>query len=265
MGRTKNTPGVQKYYQTLQKIFQLQSEILTGVLPHSGERGENDEERFRDFLRRVVPKKFSVGTGFLVCSDPDIPASSQTDVVLYDEIHNSPLHQELSAYIFPVEIVYGVIEVKGLLQKKDLKKVCEDIQKVRELAQHRWYLEYTNEPKTSEVPEKRIVGKREFQIKAPPPRAFLFAYDKKGWRTIDDLANNLKEVMTETPAHIHGLAVLSKDWYISQEAHAEEGVNFDVFRGDALLKFVSNLIHDVASMRMNQMSIDRYLGENHGA
>lgn len=58
-------------------------------------------------------RRFSIGTGLIVCSEPTSPPSRQTDVVIYDEIENAPLHQELVAAVYPVEMVYGAIEVKG--------------------------------------------------------------------------------------------------------------------------------------------------------
>ena len=259
MPRKRETPGVAIYYKTLQQIFQSQSEILSAVLPHLGERGRNDEERFRDFLTRVIPKRFSVGTGFLVCSDQDIPPSSQTDVVLYDEICNAPIHRELSAFIYPIEIVYGTVEVKGLLQKKDLKKIMEDIQKIRQLARHRWYVRYRGEPKNPDKPNQRVLKTVEFQANTPPPRAFVFAYDKKGWRTIDALVKSLEEAAKERESHIHGLAVLRKDWYVTQEAYPEGDAKFHPYQGDALLRFVHDLLPSVASIPMHQMSTDRYL------
>jgi hypothetical protein len=95
------SPGVVAYFETLARQFQYQSEILSGVLPHFGERGANDEERLREFLRKTLPKRFSIGTGFIVCSEPSLPPSRQTDVVIYDEIENAPLHQELVASVYP--------------------------------------------------------------------------------------------------------------------------------------------------------------------
>ena len=85
MARTKATPGVKAYYEALQRVFELQSEVLTAALPHMGERGRNDEERFRDFLSKTLPRKFSIGTGFVVCSDPSVPQSNQNDIVVFDE------------------------------------------------------------------------------------------------------------------------------------------------------------------------------------
>ena len=263
MGRTKETPGVARYYKTLQRIFALQSEILTGVLPHAGERGRNDEERFRNFLIRVIPRKFSIGTGFVVCSDISVPASSQTDVVIYDEIHNSPLHRELSAFIYPIEIVYGVVEVKGLLQKKDIRKTIDDIRKIRKLSEHRWYIQYGSTPKSSNRLDQLVVAVNEFKV-STPPRTFVFAYEAKGWRKPEDLVKDLVEVTKKAPSHVHGLTVLNRDWYITQEAFAEGGPKFHIFIGDALLRFVNGLIHNISSVPMHQMSIDRYFKKSAG-
>lgn len=113
MARGRAVPRVGDYYQAIQEIFAKQAEILTAVLPHFGERGRNDEERIRDLLGRVLPRSLSLGTGFVVSSSPSVPPSAQTDIVIYDELWNSPLHRELSAYVYPIETVYAAIEVKG--------------------------------------------------------------------------------------------------------------------------------------------------------
>lgn len=256
--RGKKPPGIHAYYETLQSIFNLQSRILTGVLPHYGERGRNDEERFRDFLTKVLPRKFSVGTGFIVCSDPSVQPSSQTDVVIYDEIHNSPLHRELSAFVYPVEMVYGVVEVKGRLEKQDIKIILEDIQKLRTMEKHKWYVTYETKAKDPKKPKETVVDPVYYQVKLTP-RSFVFAYDQKGWKKLQDLVDSFKEALSENPnAHLHGIAVLSKNWFASQEAYSKP-VMIHGFSGDCLLRFVHALIHSIASMPMGQASIDRYL------
>src|SRR5262245_1435909 len=105
MARSTESPGSAAYYDTLQKVFKLQSEFLTGVLPHAGERGTNDEERCRSFLSNVLPRRYSIGSGFIVSSEPGLPVSRQQDVVIFDDFLNSPLHRELSACVFPIEMV----------------------------------------------------------------------------------------------------------------------------------------------------------------
>lgn len=235
----------------------MQSRILTEVLPHSGERGRNDEERFREFLGRILPKKYSVGSGFIVCSDVSVPVSSQTDVVLFDELENSPIHRELTSHIYPVEIVYGTVEVKGRLEKRDLTKICQDIARVRALGKHRYYVKYGAVPKSAAQPTKHIVGQLELRVEVPP-RAFVFAYEQKGWKSVGAMVDSLKEAAQANQAHVHGLAILGADWYVTQEAHAEIPYTFHSTTGDALLNFITGMLHSIGSVKMMQMSINRY-------
>jgi hypothetical protein len=251
------TPTIKSYYAALQEQFKLQSRVLTDVLPHAGERGRNDEERFREFLGRILPRKYSVGSGFVVCSDTSVPPSSQTDVVLFDEFHNSPLHRELTAHIYPVEIVYGTVEVKGRLEKRDLAKVVEDITKMRALGKHRYYMAYGSVQKPNAQPRTRVVGHAEVHTEVPP-RAFVFAYEQKGWSSLSEFVDSLREANRAASAHIHGMAVLDSDWYVSQEAFAEDPPKYIAAEGNALLNFMNGMIYSIGSVSMMQMSINRY-------
>jgi hypothetical protein len=189
-----------------------------------------------------------------------VPVSSQTDVVLFDEFHNSPLHRELTAHIYPVEIVYGTVEVKGRLEKRDLTKIVEDIAKVRALGEHRYYVAYSSVQKPDAQPGKHVVGQAELHTDVPP-RAFVFAYEQKGWSTLAAFMDSLREANREASAHIHGLAVLNSDWYIEQEAHADPP-KYHAAEGDALLHFVNGMLHSIGSVPMTQMSINRYYGKD---
>jgi len=251
------TPNVRTYCLALQDQFRLQSAVLTDVLPHSAERGRNNEERFREFLGRILPKRYSVGSGFIICSEPSVPVSGQTDVVLFDEFHNSPIHRELTSHVYPVEMVYGTVEVKGRLQRSDLKKICQDIAKVRALGKHRYYLRYGQVAKSAKQPEIQVVGKHELHS-GLPPRSFVFAYEQRSWKNISDFVQSLREVARDTPAHIHGFAILDSDWYVTQEAFAKDPPQYHASEGDALLKFVNEMLHSIGSIGMMQMSIDRY-------
>ena len=254
------TATVKTYYSALQEQFKLQSSVLTDVLPHSGERGRNDEERFREFLGRVLPRKYSVGSGFVVCSDAGVPPSSQTDVVLFDEFHNSPLHRELAAQIYPVEIVYGTVEVKGRLEKRELAKIIEDIGKMRALGRRRHYMKYQPVQKPGARRDAPVVGHTEV-VEQLPPRAFVFAYEQKGWSSLSDFVDSLREANTPVRAHIHGLAVLDSDWHVAQEAYADDPPRYVAAQGDALLRFMNGMLYSIGSYAMRQMSIDRYYGQ----
>ena len=91
MSRKKNAPGLELYYKTHQEIFNKHSAILTGVLTHFGERGRNDEELVRHFLKQILPKRFSIGTEFIVSSDLKKGPSNQIDIIICDQFWNSPI------------------------------------------------------------------------------------------------------------------------------------------------------------------------------
>ena len=258
MKRKTDSPGTQAYYDALKHIFELESGVLTATLPHAGERGRNDEERFRTFLAKVLPRRFSIGTGFLVCSNPAVPPSRQMDTVIYDEIHNSPLHRELAAYVFPIEMVYATVEVKGLLTPSDLVPVLQSIARIRRLAKEKYYVVYGETAIGQEKPDQTVVAQIEVVHKLAP-RAFLFAYDAT-WKRHGNFVKALKKALAKVPdAHIHGVVVLAKEWFAYQVAYAENEPKVKHYTDNGLLRFVKHMIHNIASVPIRQMSIDRYL------
>ena len=263
MARTAQRPEVATYYAALQSIFGKQSDILTAALSHYGERGRNDEARLRDFLTKVLPNRFSIGTGVIVCHKRTIPISSQTDIVVYDEIYNSPLHRELSSYVYPVEIVYGSIEVKGPLQHKDIARTLGNIGKIRRLAKHKWYVKFGSKPKEPGKKGKAVVDAVDFQ-NTLSPRSYLFAYDTTAWTTLDSFKKYLRDALIKNgKAHLHGAVVLSKNWFIYQEPY-ERSVVIKSYTDHALLRFVHKLTYDISSVPMAPMSLDKYFGISYG-
>jgi hypothetical protein len=177
--RTKCPTGVTSYYSALQETFKLQSRILTGAVPHYGERGRNDEERVREFLRRMLPKRFGVGSGFVACSEPSTALSRQTDIVIFDQLLNCSLFHEPGSNVYPIEIVYATIEVKGCLEKKDIPKTLDSIAEIRRMAAQKTYVRWVN--KETRPGSGHYVVQPEPFNEPLPPRSYVFAYAKKGW------------------------------------------------------------------------------------
>lgn len=230
----------------------MHSSVLTGVLPHYGERGRNDEEQLRQFLHRVLPRRFSIGTGFIVSSDINKNASGQTDIIVSDQFWNSPLYREFAAEVYPVETVYATIEVKGLLDKSkktDLDRAFEHIATVRDLARSKRYVRFKSSSSEKE-PDKLVVQPEEFEMTLPP-RSYIFAYAKKGWRTLVDFESHLTEKLQQhRSAHLHGIVVLDKNWFAFQEAHTGAQVEVHAFDDHALLRFTNTLLKGIQSMPM---------------
>lgn len=257
VAKTPKTPGVRAYYETLQRVFALESSLLTGVLPHYGERRANDELRVREFLRRVLPRRFSIGTGFIVCSKEGVPPSPQTDIVIYDEFHNSPLHRELAADVFPVEMVYATVEVKAALRRQDLKSISRANASIREIARHGWYAHHVSMPKNIPgEPVRHIAVTAASPTTQPAPRGFVFAFAQRVWKRPESLQRALESSVASS--HLHGLLVLDKNWFFAQEAYARPKPKFYFTTDDALMHFVTRMINSMSSMTIAQMSYGHY-------
>jgi hypothetical protein len=265
MNRKKDSPGLKLYYETQAEIFRLQSRILTGVLTHSGERGRNDEQNLREFLSRILPKRFSIGTGFIVSADLATPPSRQTDIVISDQFWNPALYRELVAGVYPVETVYATIEVKGVLQKApkgnrrttDLDEALINIARIRTLAKHKKYVEYIAVDKSADEPGNKVVGQQVYTMKTSP-RAYIFAYSKKGWRSRDAFRESLENHLRRHPgAHLHGILVLENEWFAFQEPYNPQ-IAVHVFEGNALIRFVNAMLRGIQSIPMGIASIDDY-------
>jgi hypothetical protein len=90
------------------------------------------------------------------------------------------------------------------------------------------------------------------------PRAFLFAYDAS-WKKHSSFVSALKKALMKVPeAHIHGVVVLAKEWFVYQVAYAENEPKLKHYTDNGLLRFVKHMIHSLASVPIRQMSIDRY-------
>jgi hypothetical protein len=224
-----------------------------------GERGRNDEERFRSFLSKTLPRRFSTGTGFIVCSDKTVSRSDQSDIVVFDEVHNSPLHRELAAFVYPIEMVYATIEVKGRLKSSDLQKCLRSIAKVRRLAKHKRYALPVAVPVGAHAPGKMALAQKEYAYPLSP-RAYVLAYDVDGWASLDSFAESWKQALLKNrKAHLHGVAVLKRNWFVYQIAYTGADVQVRQFSGDTLLRFNSKLLKEIQGMEMAPMSSDRYL------
>lgn len=265
MTRTKDAPGLQVYYEAQKNIFKLQSEIMTGVLTHSGERGRNDEEHLRNFLNKVLPRRFSIGTGFIVSSDLAEKPSGQNDIIISDQFWNSPLYREFVAEVYPIETVYGTIEVKGVIQKHkkgrnkttDIDDALSNIAKIRSLAKEKKYVRYTGKAKDENEPDKLVVYPEKSTISIPP-RAYIFAYAKKGWRNLDAFRKDIEEhLRRHTGAHLHGIVVLEKDWFAFQETY-DPNVTVHAFNNNALIRFTNTMLRGIQSFPMHIASIDDY-------
>jgi hypothetical protein len=102
------------YLSSLSEELLAQSRKVDFLIRHSGTVGNFREELFRGFLRKILPGKFEVSTGFIE------DCARQLDVIVWDSLNYAPLFREGEVVVVPRDSVRAVIEVKTKLDTNAL-------------------------------------------------------------------------------------------------------------------------------------------------
>lgn len=158
-------------------------------VPHSGLKGQEGEGIVRKFLNDHLPKRFAVGSGFII--DKNDHVSRQADLVVYDAL-NCPLYRVSDhASIIPNDHVAALIEVKSRLDKKDLEDAAKKIFEAKSL-------EKTLPPATPALVQFETIG-------------IVFAFDSP--LNLETVADHYREIIVEQGGlrrHIDFIFVLGK-------------------------------------------------------
>lgn len=117
--------------ESLLKQFQ-HVETLLGLSHHSYSEGAHCEALLRNYLRAILPQKYSVDTGFIRTvpefrgPQPTI-ASPQIDILIHDAHEYAPLFRSDEFVIVCPEAVCAVIEVKKTLRSDALDDALNNI------------------------------------------------------------------------------------------------------------------------------------------
>lgn len=97
--------------------FELQalSKRIRSLISHTGSVGTYREGLLQTLLRKSLPERYHVATGFIH------GCSRQLDVVIYDRIDYAPLFREGDLVVVPPESVRAVIEVKTDLTAANIR------------------------------------------------------------------------------------------------------------------------------------------------
>lgn len=126
---------------TREKIFEMAAQKLRQdfrelqTVPHAALRGLEAEELVRSFLQDHIPRRFNVGSGFIL--DQTDKVSKQTDIIIFDALNCPTYRTSESAAIYPANNVAAVIEVKSRLDGKELDDAFKKIASVKSLAKVR--------------------------------------------------------------------------------------------------------------------------------
>ncbi len=121
-----NLSGLEEFFATSNKELLSTVNRLDKLIGgnHWLSVGTYKETLLKKSLRKVVPEKYSIDSGFIVAANTDgqVIRSTQTDILIWDSVNFSPLFRDENFVIIPPEACKIMIEVKGVLSATDLKK-----------------------------------------------------------------------------------------------------------------------------------------------
>ena len=120
---------LQNSFSIEQKLLQVQLELSSQSITHSGTMGAVNEEHFVNLLRKYLPNRYAVDTGIVI--DSTGSTSHQIDVVIYDKQYTPTLLDQKNHRYIPAEAIYAVFEVKPTINKQYLDYAGEKAESVR--------------------------------------------------------------------------------------------------------------------------------------
>lgn len=190
------------------ELISIQSILLklyddTKPIKHPRDKGDSREEILRNFLcnYNLIPKKYGVSN----CSTRVVSSSGhmspELDIIFYDYLNSIVLkqHGETLRY-YPIECVYGTIQVKSKLTKKSLKEGLDNIAQFKSIT-----------PTGTNITK---IGNATLKQKLNGRFGILFAYEfELDWLKIID---EIKIYETTTPTHLlpNLIVILDKGYFV---------------------------------------------------
>lgn len=142
--------------EDIAKKLKIDFDGVTRQIEHNGVKGSAREDLLKDYLRDLLPNKYSISSGIII--DFNQNQSKQQDFIIHDAFNCPSFFKTDSNTIIPIESVYATIEIKSTLNYDTLKQSVENIESVRKL---------------HKLPNRNIISN---DYNEQYPLGFVFAY-----------------------------------------------------------------------------------------
>lgn len=123
-----NTNFLDHYFVSIYNKLEADALLFNRELPHAGLMGSENELALSNLLRDFLPPQIGIETSGIVI-DRHGKTSKQCDIILYDAFKFPKYLRK----IFPVEVVYGIIEVKTSMTSQEAKIALENLKSLNML------------------------------------------------------------------------------------------------------------------------------------
>lgn len=210
------------YLKLQKKQLQIEIEAIRLLMQHSSSKGTEAEKVLSGLLRKYLPQKYSIGSGFVT---EDGQLSPQIDIIIFDNILNVPIYEGVTSGVFKAGSVYGCIEVTiGKLTRNKLETDIKKFGKLRNmLRKNIGFKKIYSQPHSTG--RGNVVAEEPFKA-GPQPRTYICALSGTTYTTPEKLAADVKELTIKYEAHMHGILVVDsnrsnkpeKEWLIWTKA-----------------------------------------------
>jgi hypothetical protein len=167
---------VRKVFRVISKKL-LADFAISAQMNHNGNKGDFRENSLKEFLALGrLPKRYGIGSGEIVGQVSNV--SKQSDLIIFDQFESIPLIYDSKVQVYPIDSIYGIIEVKSKLSKAKLYEGLENIKSVKQLVP---------EKNTSAVNILKAQNNKTYN-----PFGFIFSFSVDG-NSLDSLTTNLRE------------------------------------------------------------------------
>ena len=118
-------------YDGLQAQLTAGLKVSRRVIDHPGATGDGTEAKWLKILQDHLPIRYQAEQAFVV--DSEGTQSDQIDIVIYDRQYTPELYNVDAQKVIPAEGVYAILEVKQVLDKRNMEYAGQKVSSVRKL------------------------------------------------------------------------------------------------------------------------------------
>jgi hypothetical protein len=232
-------------------------EAIRSSITHAAEKGRALERAVCGLLRDLLPAEYGLSTGFVVWLSPSGPQlSRQLDIIIYDAIRSGPLIRLDTCDVFPLEAVYGYVEVKATLRSSDaLEPPHDSIEacvarnlELRQMNVRSFYIPEGGSPSSLQLTRVGWLSLRSFIV--------AFEADGTSANSLSTLSKRMGAALKKAgvPAHLHGVLIPNHGLLSTRPVDRRIAAPEDYFHvrsvGDhALLQFKTLLLQHLATFQ----------------
>ena len=123
--------------ETLIEALRMQANVAlsklraTEISKNTSIKGSAREEITREFIRCFLPSTYAIGHGEIFSANND--RSKQIDIIIHDNIFSPVFKTDDGGILVPCEAVYGTVEVKTEVNRKDWNLSVANVESVKRL------------------------------------------------------------------------------------------------------------------------------------